>query len=126
MLRNLAKTYFTHERPDVGLRIWGYADSLRRLREAGRFYHDLLQHPQVDEDTRRGALAGLGNLMIQAGKVDEAMKMLRPYVPLTVRETLEKTSSTTRNILLEQMERGEQPSIGKANQEAQARRKAKR
>jgi hypothetical protein len=80
----------------------------------------------VDEDTRRGALAGLGNLMIQAGKVDEAMKMLRPYVPLTVRETLEKTSSTTRNILLEQMERGEQPSIGKANQEAQARRKAKR
>jgi hypothetical protein len=126
MLRSLAKAYFVHERPDLGLRIWGYADQQRKLREAATFYRNLLQHPQVDEDTRRGALAGLGGLMIQAGQADVGLKVLTPYLPLTVRQMIEKTSVSTRNILLEQMERGEQPSIGRANQEAAQRRKAKR
>jgi hypothetical protein len=126
LLRNLAQTYFVHERPEIGLRIWGYADQQRRLREAGTFYRSLLQNPQVDEGTRRGALAGLGNLLIQAGKVDDAMKMLRPYMAPSGREMLEKASAGTRDILLEQIERGEQPNIAKANQEAAQRRKATR
>src|SRR5262249_24652172 len=126
LLREMAKGYFVHERPEIGLRLWGYADQQRRLREAGTFYRTLLQHPQLDEGIRRGALAGLGSLLMQAGQADAALTVLQPYLPLTVREQVEKTSSTTRNILLEQMERGEPSHIGSANQETQARRKARR
>lgn len=124
LLRNLSKVHFMNNQPKEALAIFQYATEQQNLRNLARVYREVLDDTHASEPQRRIALAGLGQALIQASKVEAGMGLLMDQLPMRSRQVIEQAGVETRNVLLEQAQTGQPLDVAAANQEATRRKDA--
>lgn len=123
-LRDVGLAYLKHGKGQEGMAMLKLADDQRKMQEMGTFYQNILASGNSNPQLRSQAMAGLGSLLLQMGKADQAMELFKKALQPSTLELIEKTMSETKNILLGQLQQGRTPKIARAQRAKTAKAEA--
>jgi hypothetical protein len=123
-LKRLSHILFVNGKAQEGLAVMRYANEQQRLLDASHLYHAVLSQRHVSPEMRRQVLASYGALLVQADKLQEAGAVMKSQLPLSGRELIEQADAQVRTVLLEQIQRGQEPDIGTARRIVQGEKLA--
>jgi hypothetical protein len=123
-LKKLSSMLFANGKAQEGLAVRKYADEQQRLLDASHLYHAVLSQRSVSPEMRRQVLAAYGALLVQADKLQAAGEVMKSQLPLSGRELVEQADAQVRTVLLEQIQRGQEPDIGTARKIVQGEKLA--